>query len=237
MNKSESIKDLSAALCAAQAEMKNPHFDSVNPHFKSKFASLGAVLAAVMPVLTRHGIALTQWPISNSGAAGCVTRLSHSSGEWMEEPFLIPVDKQNAHGYASAVTYSKRIAAQSVAGVVGDTDDDGNTAVGDNVDGKAPAKVGSGLTDMKDDALAALSAGERELWKRIAADVESLVEEGRSDEAWTLIEEGLVDVRKADKTNDTDREITVRLALWNMLGSKARAAVKKYSKTQTAGAH
>jgi hypothetical protein len=62
----------------------------------------------------------------------------------MEEVFYIPVDKHNAHGYASAVTYSKRISMMSIAGVVGDTDDDGNAAVGDNVKGeKASPKEGS----------------------------------------------------------------------------------------------
>jgi hypothetical protein len=234
MNKSESIKDLSAALSKAQAEMKNPHFDSVNPHFKSKFASLGAVLQAVIPVLNKHGIALSQWPISNQGAAGCVTRLSHTSGEWMEEPFLIPVDKQNAHGFASAVTYSKRIAAQSVAGVVGDTDDDGNTAVGDNVDGKAPKGNGhkSPTTETMTEHLDALPIEVRESLRRTAADIEALIDEKRDTEAWTMVEETLADAKKHDKANDTDRELYMRMGLWSLLGSKARSAIKRVSATK-----
>jgi len=53
-------RTLYQALSAAQAEMRNPTFDKVNPHFKSKFASLAAVRDAVVPVLARHGIAMTQ---------------------------------------------------------------------------------------------------------------------------------------------------------------------------------
>lgn len=232
-NKSDSIKDLSAALCAAQKEMKNPHFDSVNPHFKSKFASLGAVLSSVIPVLTKHGIALSQWPISNQSAAGCVTRLSHSSGEWMEEPFLIPVDKLNAHGFASAVTYAKRIAAQSVAGVVGDTDDDGNTAVGDNVDGK-PKGNGhkSPTTETMVEHLEALPIEVRESLRRTAADIEALIEEKRDSEAWKMVEDTLADAKKQDAKNDTDRELYMRMGLWSLLGSKARSAIKRVSATK-----
>lgn len=134
MNQSPEIGKLSDALAKAQAELKNPHFDSVNPHFKSKFASLGAVREAVIPTFAKHNIAVTQWPLSSEGSAGCRTVLSHG-GEWMAQDFLIPVDKHNAHGYASAVTYAKRISLQSIACVVGDVDDDGNEAVGDNVKG------------------------------------------------------------------------------------------------------
>lgn len=129
MNRSESTANLAAALAKAQVKLRNPHFDSQNPHFRSKFASLAAVRESVVPVLASYGIAITQWPVSESNFAGCVTHILHESGEWMEEKFLIPVEKGNAHGYASAVTYAKRISMQSVAAVVGDEDDDGNAAV------------------------------------------------------------------------------------------------------------
>lgn len=129
MNKSASIANLAAALSKAQGELKNPRFDATNPHFKSKFASLAAVREAVIPVFARHGLSLCQFPIAEDNKAGCITHLAHESGEWMEEAFLIPVDKGNAHGYASALTYAKRLSMQSVAAVVGDEDDDGNAAV------------------------------------------------------------------------------------------------------------
>jgi len=128
MNKSTSIANLAAAMAKAQAEMHNPRFDSTNPHFKSKFASLAAVREAVIPVLAKHGLSLTQFPVTHEGTAGCINHLAHESGEWMEETFLLPVDKSNAHGYASALTYAKRLSMQSVVGVVGDEDDDGNAA-------------------------------------------------------------------------------------------------------------
>lgn len=178
MNKSESIKSLAEALSKAQGELENPHFDAVNPHFKSKFASLGAVRESVIPVFAKHGLAITQWPISEEGKAGCLTHVSHSSGEWMAESFLIPVDKHNAHGYASAVTYSKRIAMQSIAGVVGDEDDDGNQAVGDNVKGEKQEKPSS--YNAKKDAFEAMPSDEQMFLRGIAQKVSELIAEGRA---------------------------------------------------------
>jgi hypothetical protein len=140
MNQSDSIANLAKSMAAAQAEMTNPKFDSTNPHFKSKFASLAAVRECVIPVLAKHGIQVSQFPVSEGNAAGCVTIIAHESGEWMRDAFLIPCDKQNAHGYASAVTYARRISLQSIAGVVGEQDDDGNGAVASKLNDKAIAQ-------------------------------------------------------------------------------------------------
>jgi hypothetical protein len=57
--------------------------------------------------------------------------LLHTSGEYLSERLLIPVDKANAHGVGSCITYSRRFSLMAFAGVVGDEDDDGNAAVGD----------------------------------------------------------------------------------------------------------
>jgi hypothetical protein len=57
-----------------------------------------------------------------------VNRLMHVSGEWLEEECLLPLDKNNAQGAGSAVTYARRYSLQSIAGVVADEDDDANAA-------------------------------------------------------------------------------------------------------------
>ncbi len=62
MNSSPEIDKLSLSLIAAQRDMKNPAFDAKNPHFGSKYASLVAVREAVIPILNKHGLALTQFP-------------------------------------------------------------------------------------------------------------------------------------------------------------------------------
>jgi len=222
MNKSGSIAALSAALAKAQGEVKNPHFDSTNPHFKSKFASLGAVREAVIPVLTKHGLSMSQWPISVNGSAGCRTLLTHSSGEWLEEEFLIPVDKHNAHGYASAVTYSKRIAMQSVAGVVGDEDDDGNQAVGDNVKGERKDAPGKGPTITPVTGMfESLPIDMQNAVMDIVYRTESLFKRGDEAGAW---DEWSASIRAISEEPHGD---VARAVAWNRMDSKVRAALAK----------
>jgi len=128
MNSSPTIEKLAEALSKAQAELKNPAFDSTNPHFRSKFASLVSVREAVLPVLNRHGLTISQFPKGGDGCAGVVNRLMHSSGQWLEEECLLPLDKNNAQGAGSAITYARRYCLQAIAGVVADEDDDANAA-------------------------------------------------------------------------------------------------------------
>ena len=129
MNKSESIKELATALAKAQGEMKNPSFDSTNPHFKSQYASLAAVRNATVPILAKFGISVIQPLTATERGVSCAVILLHSSGEWIEFAGLeIPVSKGDAQGMVSAATYAKRTTLQACLVVVGDADDDGNAA-------------------------------------------------------------------------------------------------------------
>lgn len=217
MNKSESIANLAAALAKAQAALKNPHFDSTNPHFKSKFASLAAVRESVIPVLSAHGISLSQWPTATeNGFAGCTTHLAHETGEWMEQTFLIPVDKGNAHGYASAVTYAKRISMQSVAAVVGDEDDDGNAAV----ESKKPSPI-TASASMADEYDRMDEAGKRWI-DGIADAVRDWVGKGDMEAAIAEIDAAIPYTPRHD-SNDSGH----KLALQSRLDSKTLTALKK----------
>lgn len=123
-----------AALCKAQSEFPEVVFDSENPHFKSKFASLAAILGAVRPVLNKHGIALLQvagWRDSEhyeGGIVSCTTILAHVSGQTHESTLELPSGKAGPQGAAGSLTYAKRLSLQAILGVVGEADDDGNTA-------------------------------------------------------------------------------------------------------------
>jgi len=123
---------IAAALAKAQAEMPNPKFDSQNPHFRSKFASLTSVRNAVVPVLAKHGISMTQ-NLETTGdwkGIACTTVLRHESGESLSfGPLAMPTEKPNAQGFGSAATYARRYSLMAACGVVGDEDDDANVAV------------------------------------------------------------------------------------------------------------
>jgi hypothetical protein len=128
MNKSESITLLATALAKAQNEMKNPAFDSQNPHFRNKYASLASVRDTVTPCLSKHGLAVSQHLGVEEGMVTCETILMHSSGEWISSVIKLPTPKPDAQGFGSAYTYARRYSLMAICGVVGDEDDDANEA-------------------------------------------------------------------------------------------------------------
>lgn len=119
---------LSEALVAAQAEMPAVEADATNPHFKSKFVSLGNLVSKVRPVLNRHGVAVAQFPSSDTnGKPTLVTVLIHGkSGERLEYPAPLILAKADPQGQGSAITYMRRYALASALGIVDQEDDDGH---------------------------------------------------------------------------------------------------------------
>jgi pyruvate/2-oxoglutarate dehydrogenase complex dihydrolipoamide acyltransferase (E2) component len=140
---SETASKVSAALVAAQSEIGNVPFDSVNPHFGSKFVSLAGVLAAVRPVLNRHGIMLMQPAATEGGVIRVQTVFLHSSGEQVSLPALtMPMtDKMNAQNCGSVVTYLRRYSLCAALAIAGDEDEDGNADA--TIRGSTPAKAGA----------------------------------------------------------------------------------------------
>lgn len=125
------IGKLAEALAKAQLAMGNAAKDSVNPHFKSKYADLASVREAVIPHLAANGIAVVQRIESKSKDGVAVsTMLIHSSGEWIQDECWLPVTRPDAQGFGSAITYARRYSLAAVAGIAADEDDDGNAAVG-----------------------------------------------------------------------------------------------------------
>jgi len=128
MQTSEQIGDLAASLAAAQAEMEGASKDSSNPFFKSKYADLSSVRAACVPFLSKHGLAVVQSPsitlTAEYGAGVTVeTRLIHKSGQWMAGTLSCSVKDTSPQSVGSAITYLRRYALQSFAGVAPEDDD------------------------------------------------------------------------------------------------------------------
>jgi hypothetical protein len=223
MNKSESIAALASALAKAQAELKNPQFDSNNPHFKSKYASLAAVRDAVIPTLSKHGLSVSQWPIFVDGHAGCRSVLLHSSGEYMEETLLIPIDKQNAHGVGSATTYSRRFSLMAIAGVVGDEDDDGNAAVERTTKGGKPMAdpLEFGSISPTADCWKGIPPNRENVLRHLAGEAIEMIEAGSLEDAYQLLYVENLDA----KAIDNDEFVCV----WDLLKphSKGRNALKR----------
>ena len=117
-----------AALVAAVGELKNPTFDSVNPHFGSRFVRLSTMLEQVREVFSRHGLAILQ-PASSPerNVVQVQTVIIHASGQRLEFPALamgLP-EKAQAIAVGSCISYARRYSLQSAIGLAGDEDDDG----------------------------------------------------------------------------------------------------------------
>jgi hypothetical protein len=125
---SDQINELVGALAKAQGEMDNAPMLSENPHFRSKYADLASIRNATVPHLAKNGLALFQ-SISAVNGSGLllVTRLAHSSGQWVESAYPIPLDSK-PHIMGSAITYARRYSWAAICGIAAEEDDDANAA-------------------------------------------------------------------------------------------------------------
>ena len=128
MLQSESIKELSSALAKAQGALKPAVKDSINPHFKSKYADLASVWEACREPLSSNGLAVVQFPADfQNNVMTLITRITHSSGEWLQQTMTCPVSKPDPQGIGSCLSYMRRYALSAVVGIYQD-DDDANSA-------------------------------------------------------------------------------------------------------------
>ena len=122
---SGTLNDLGSAWCKAKLEMgSSVALDKKNPHLRSEYASLSAILNKVNPIFAKHNLALLQMPQSGD----LMTQLIHSpSGQYVffKTPLINP--KGDMQGYGAAVTYARKYALISLCGVSGDEDCDGES--------------------------------------------------------------------------------------------------------------
>ena len=129
MKTSESIKQIAEALVSAQKEIRFAVKDSTNPHYKSKYANINSVIDAVKAPLNNNGIAILQsLSPSDDNKLHLTTRLLHSSGEWLEDTAVCPIQKQDPQGLASATSYIRRYSISALCLLYAE-DDDGQSAV------------------------------------------------------------------------------------------------------------
>ena len=121
-------------LVKAQGEMQSVSKDSSNPHFKSKYASLAAVLDEIRPALNRNRLALMQPSTFKKSEDGLSTILctntiiSHVNGFSLEfQSEMIIKASPSPQEQGSAMSYNRRYGLMSLFAIPAD-DDDGNEA-------------------------------------------------------------------------------------------------------------
>lgn len=173
------LDKLAAAYVEAWAELDKVVRNAENPHARSTYADLSAVLSVIKPVFAKHKLALFQAPGKLSAEGDRVALpgvLFHASGQYLEivsEMPCRPIGKKGestpiatAQSVGSAITYGRRYQAQAVAGIA-PVDDDGNEASGRAESEPAPtstkADVLSAVAGMTPDTEAGVKKAVEEL--------------------------------------------------------------------------
>lgn len=139
MRTSEAINEIAAALAKAQGEFvtveKRKHASARGTSKAGKeysisyaYADISDVLAAVLPVLAKHGLSVIQPTCLNENGMYINTRLMHASGQWIESDYPVCSIQGDHQKMGGALTYSRRYALSSLVGVAADEDVDGEGA-------------------------------------------------------------------------------------------------------------
>jgi hypothetical protein len=129
MRTSEQIDKLATALAKAQGALDDASKSSINPHFKSRYASLDAVRTAIREPLSLNGLSYVQCARAGQGFVEVETVLMHASGQFIAETLTMPAAQNTAQGFGTALTYCRRYSLMAMVGIAAvEDDDDGHAA-------------------------------------------------------------------------------------------------------------
>lgn len=124
---------LTAALSALQADLPSVGKDqkatvrSDKGNYTFRYADLAAVSAAILPRLSKYGLAWTTRPTLDDGKFVLAYELRHVSGESLSGTYPLPTQGRPQE-MGSAITYARRYALCAVTGVAPEDDDDNASA-------------------------------------------------------------------------------------------------------------
>ena len=212
MKTSSEITKLAPALLKAQRAMLAAAKSATNPHFKSKYADLATIIDATKGPLNEQEIICLQGVTSDSTGVMVETTLMHSSGEWIADTLFMPVPQQTPQAYGSAITYGRRYGLQALVCLPAE-DDDGNKA------SEAPTRPNT-AKQVAVDALQTMAPEEQQFLRDIAMEIIAEHDSGKDVR-------GFIEAKKLDNEE--------RLAIWSLLPSQVRAALKAKQRSQELG--
>ena len=153
--------NFNAALSRVQAGMGRVEADATNSQTRSQYATYGKLDKAVRPVYTREGFSLSfSTEAAPEGFVGMVCYVSHSTGHTREYRALVPSDGKGAkggdvmtktHAFGSGTSYGMRYLLKMIFNIaIGEEDDDGNAATGQDLRDAALNDLLKRVTDARD---------------------------------------------------------------------------------------
>jgi hypothetical protein len=96
--------------------------------YSYSYADLATILAAVRPVLAKHGLAIIQPLESPAGVPSVRTEILHAAGGRIAAAFPLGALPDSPQQRGSLITYVRRYALISMLALAAEDDDDGRTA-------------------------------------------------------------------------------------------------------------
>jgi hypothetical protein len=134
---------IAATMVKVWSELPSIQKDGYNPHLKSKYANIDSVIKTIRPILTKHGLWLSQPVTASPEGAMVTTKIYNAAGDSMDlGTVCVPVNSKkqdDPQAYGSALTYARRYGLCAALGLATGDDDDGSAAngAGGNDNGKA----------------------------------------------------------------------------------------------------
>lgn len=204
------MKNIASALVKAQKAFGPALKSSTNPHFKSKYADLAACVEAVIDSLNENGIALVQCNYEDATGVTVETIFLHESGEQFNCGRLhVPASKQDPQGYGSALTYARRYSLMAACGIAPE-DDDGNAATKKQA---APAKTT--ITPTKG------------IYESLSIDQQTFIRDCESEILKLNLSKDYAGM--VDYLDELNLDADSKTALWSLLASDVRSAIKRES--------
>lgn len=136
MRTSDAINEIAAALAKAQGAFHSIPKNKTGKvsgttkagkffEYEYKYAALPDVLDGIKEALSSNDLTYVQPTVIADGNLIVLTRIMHSSGQWIESEYPVCAISAEHQKMGAAMTYARRYALTSLVGVAADEDVDG----------------------------------------------------------------------------------------------------------------
>ena len=125
---SESTSEISSAISKSYLEFPRIEINRQNPYLASGYSDLHEILSKIRPVLGKNGLHVLFTKQDIDGRTLLVTRIMHTTGEWIESRVFLKPSKNTIEAYGSNLNYMKRFELMDILGLTVSNDpfdDDG----------------------------------------------------------------------------------------------------------------
>lgn len=173
------LKELNAALSAAQAEYKMAVPIREDRYFKKRYEALADLVKVSQGPLTKNGLSVRfEESIGPDGAKVITCILAHASGQETRSCSRVLPVKGDPHSLMSEIEFLKRMLYAGITGVVADDDDNASSAMVYYVEKTEPTPMNDGgekIPEIRSNEKTPISHEQLEHLNRILKDYEEIV--------------------------------------------------------------